>query len=235
MTWNGKKIVDISRAFLDTNGAEKHINVKAAAPLDWRKPVPEGFASGMRALAGDLNVCSRRGLSERFDSTIGAGTVLMPFGGKYQNTPMQAMVNKISCEHGETDDCSVMAWGFNPFIAEKSPFHAGYLAVAESASKLVAAGAEFSDVYLSFQEYFRRLGKKPENWGEPTAALLGAFRAQKALGAAAIGGKDSMSGSFEELHVPPTLVSFAVTTAKAGDIISGRFQKAGAPRGADKA
>jgi phosphoribosylformylglycinamidine synthase len=227
MTWNGKKIVDISRAFLDTNGAEKHINVKAAAPLDWRKPVPEGFASGMRALAGDLNVCSRRGLSERFDSTIGAGTVLMPFGGKYQNTPLQAMVNKISCEHGETDDCSVMAWGFNPFIAEKSPFHAGYLAVAESASKLVAAGAEFSDVYLSFQEYFRRLGKKPENWGEPTAALLGAFRAQKALGAAAIGGKDSMSGSFEELHVPPTLVSFAVTTAKTGDIISGDFKKPG--------
>ena len=227
MRWNGSKIVDISRAFLDTNGAEKHINVKIAPAKDWKKPLPTHFSDGMRALAGDLNVCSRRGLSERFDSTIGAGTVLMPFGGQYQNTPIQAMVNKISCEKGETEDCSVMAWGFDPFISEKSPFHAGYLAVAESVSRLVACGAEFSDVYLSFQEYFRRLGREPENWGEPAAALLGAFRAQKELGAAAIGGKDSMSGSFEDMHVPPTLVSFAVTTAKTGDIISNDFKAPG--------
>jgi phosphoribosylformylglycinamidine synthase len=227
--------VDISRAFLDTNGAEKHINVKAARE-GLAKPAAGALASdGMRALAGDLNVCSRRGLSERFDSTIGAGTVLMPFGGKYQNTPIQAMVNKISCEQGETDDCSVMAWGFDPFIAEKARSTPGIWPWRNPCPRLVACGAEFSDVYLSFQEYFRRLGREPESWGEPAAALLGAFRAQKALGAAAIGGKDSMSGSFEDMHVPPTLVSFAVTTAKTGDIISNDFKTPGTPGGSYKA
>ena len=161
MTWNGRVIVDIARAFLDTNGAEKHIAAAPAKPQSWKKTVPSDFTEGYRALAGDLNVCSRRGLSERFDSTIGAGTVLMPFGGKYQQTPIQAMAHTISVENGHTDTCSVMSWGYNPAIAEKSPYHASYLAVVESVSKLIAAGASFEDVYLSFQEYFAKPGRDP--------------------------------------------------------------------------
>ena len=227
MNWNGKRIVDLSRAFLDTNGAEKHVSAELAAPRPFERSVPEDYASGMRALASDLNCCSRRGLSERFDSTIGSGTVLMPFGGKNQLTPVQAMVQKISVEYGRTDDCSLMAWGYNPYITEKSPYHGAYLAVVESVCKLVSSGAAFRDVYLSFQEYFERLGKDPKRWGKPAAALLGAFEAQMGLGVAAIGGKDSMSGSFETLDVPPTLVSFAVTTAKTGDIVSPEFKAAG--------
>ena len=227
MTWNGKKIVDISRAFLDTNGAEKHIDVKTAAPISFSEEIKGSFTDNYMTMASDLNCCSKRGLSERFDSTIGAGTVLMPFGGKYQLTPIQAMVQKISVEKKHTDNCSVMSWGYDPFITEKSPFHGAYMAVADSAAKLVATGAEFKDVYLSFQEYFEKLGKDPEKWGKPLSALLGAFRAQMELGIAAIGGKDSMSGSFEEIHVPPTLVSFAITTQKTSDIVSPEFKAAG--------
>ena len=227
MRWNGRRIVDLSRAFLDTNGAPKHVDAAVAAPEAFSREIPTAFASGMKALAEDLNCCSRRGLSERFDSTIGAGTVLMPFGGKNQLTPIQAMVQKISVESGKTDDCSLMSWGFNPYLSEKSPYHGAYLAVVESVCKLIASGAAFRDVYLSFQEYFERLGKDPARWGKPLAALLGAFEAQMGLGVAAIGGKDSMSGSFEDLHVPPTLVSFAVTTAKSGDIVSPEFKAAG--------
>ncbi len=227
MRWNGKTIVDLSRAFLDTNGADKHIDVTVAAPADYTKQVSGGFAENYRALASDLNCCSKRGLSERFDSTIGAGTVLMPFGGKNQLTPIQAMVQKISVERKHTNDCSVMAWGYNPYITEKSPYHGAYLAVVESVCKLVATGARFEDVYLSFQEYFERLGRDAERWGKPLAALLGAFRAQMELGIGAIGGKDSMSGSFEKLHVPPTLVSFAVTTEKTGNIVSPELKAAG--------
>ena len=227
MHWKGQKVADLSRAFLNTNGAEKHAEAHVEKPQDFRKAVPADFAAGMKELADDLNVCSRRGLSERFDSTIGAGTVLMPFGGKHQLTPIQAMVQKISVEKKHTDDCSLMAWGFNPYLSEKSPYHGAYLAVVESVSKLVAAGAKFEDVYLSFQEYFERLRREPERWGKPVAALLGAFRAQMALGVAAIGGKDSMSGSFEKLDVPPTLISFAVTTAKTGDIVPNEFKAAG--------
>ncbi len=227
MTWRGDTVVDISRAFLDTNGAEKHVTVKAAKPKQYARMIPGNFADGYRALAGDLNVCSKRGLSERFDSTIGAGTVLMPFGGKNQLTPAQAMVHKVSVEKKDTDTCSVMAWGYNPYIAEKSPYHSAYLAVVESVSKLIAAGADRKDVYLTFQEYFEKLGQDSLRWGKPLSALLGAFRAQKGLGMAAIGGKDSMSGTFENLSVPPTLVSFAVTTAKLAEIASGEFKKAG--------
>ncbi len=227
MRWNGKVIVDISRAFLDTNGAEKHISVDASAPGIRQKTVSGSFADAYRALCEDLNCCSRRGLSERFDSTIGAGTVLMPFGGIYQHTPIQAMVQKISVEKGHTDDCSLMSWGYNPYLTEQSPYHGAYLAVMESVCKLIAAGAEFQDVYLTFQEYFEKLGRDPKRWGKPFSALLGAFEAQKRLGVAAIGGKDSMSGSFETLDVPPTLVSFAVTTQKACDIVSPEFKKAG--------
>ncbi|MDY2879568.1 MAG: phosphoribosylformylglycinamidine synthase [Candidatus Borkfalkiaceae bacterium] len=227
MFWNGKAVVDISREFLNSNGAEKHVSVHAAKPADFAKKVSGGFAENSVALAGDLNVCSGRGLSERFDSTIGAGTVLMPFGGKNQLTPIQAMVQKISVERGHTDDCSLMSWGYNPFISEKSPYHGAYLAVVESVAKLIATGAEFKDVYLTFQEYFERLGKEETRWGKPLSALLGALRAQLGLGVASIGGKDSMSGSFEKLDVPPTLVSFAVTTAKTKDIVSPEFKKAG--------
>ena len=227
MTWNGVKIVDISRAFLDTNGAEKHISVKTAKPEEFTSERNGSFTDNYREMAGDLNCCSKRGLSERFDSTIGAGTVLMPFGGKYQLTPIQAMVQKISVEKKHTDDCSLMSWGYDPYITEKSPYHGAYMAVADSVAKLIATGAEFKDVYLTFQEYFEKLGHDPSRWGKPLSALLGAFRAQMELGIAAIGGKDSMSGSFEDIHVPPTLVSFAVTTQKTEDIVSPEFKSAG--------
>ena len=226
MFWNGKNIVNISREFLNSNGAEKHTTVETSKPQSYDKKVDGSFEESYKKLAGDLNVCSKRGLSERFDSTIGAGTVLMPFGGKYQRTPIQAMVNKVSVEKGDTNTCSLMAWGYNPFIMEKSPYHGAYLAVVESVSKLIAQGAAFEDVYLSFQEYFEKLGKDPEKWGQPFAALLGALDAQMGLEIGSIGGKDSMSGTFEDIHVPPTLVSFAVTTEKTDSIISPEFKKA---------
>ncbi|MDV0442065.1 phosphoribosylformylglycinamidine synthase [Methanorbis furvi] len=227
MTWNDDVIVDISREFLNSNGVEKHISADLAVPEPFTKPFSGTFTENYSTLVGDLNICSKRGLSERFDSTIGAGAVLMPFGGKYQQTPVQAMVTKISVERGDTDDCSLMAWGYNPAIAEKSPYHSAYLAVVESVAKLVATGAEFSDVYLSFQEYFERLGLDSKRWGKPASALLGALSAQMGLGIGAIGGKDSMSGSFEQLNVPPTLISFAVTTEKIQNIISNEFKGPG--------
>ena len=227
MHWQGKTIVDLSREFLNSNGAEKHIDIAPAAPADYRRAPVSDFSEGYRTLVSDLNVCSRRGLSERFDSTIGAGTVLMPFGGRYQKTPIQAMVQKISVERGHTDDCSFMAWGYNPYVTEASPYHGAYLAVVESVSRLVAAGASFRDVYLTFQEYFEKPGRDGRRWGKPLAALLGAFRAQLDLGIGAIGGKDSMSGSFEDLDVPPTLVSFAVTTGKTDEVLSAELKRAG--------
>lgn len=227
MIWNGKKIVDISREFLNSNGAEKHVRATEKREKPIGKDIPDDFIKGYEALAGDLNVCSKRGLSERFDSTIGAGSVLMPFGGKYQLTPVQAMVQKISLEKGETDDVSFMSWGYDPFVTSLSPYKGAYLAVVSSLCKLVATGAEFSDVYLTFQEYFERLGKDENKWGKPLAALLGALEAQLDFGVAAIGGKDSMSGTFENISVPPTLVSFAVTTGKVGDVVSPEFKAAG--------
>ena len=227
MHWNGRTIVDVSRAFLSSNGAEKHIDVLVEKPQPFDKTIPADFGGGLRDLAQDLNVCSRQGLSERFDSTIGAGTVLMPFGGRDQRTPVQAMVQKISLERGHTDDCSLMSWGYNPYISEKDPYRGAYLAVIESVSKLIATGAAFEDVYLTFQEYFERLRREPARWGKPLAALLGAFAAQMALGIGAVGGKDSMSGSFEQMDVPPTLVSFAVTTEKTGAIVSNECKRAG--------
>ena len=227
MTWNGVKIVDISREFLNSNGAEKHIDITPANPQAFGKAVGTDFGAQMRALAGDLNVCSKRGLSERFDSTIGRGTVLMPFGGKYQQTPIQTMVHKVSVEQSKTDTVSYMAWGYNPYISEKSPYHGAYLAVVESVSKLIAAGAEFKDVYLTFQEYFEKPLKDGKRWGKPLSALLGAFNAQMDLGIAAIGGKDSMSGTFEQIDVPPTLVSFAVTTGDVHEVVTPEFKAAG--------
>jgi len=227
MTWKGNTVVNISREFLNSNGAEKHINVHTMKQQSYEKAAPESFTAGMKALAEDLNVCSKRGLSERFDSTIGAGTVLMPFGGKYQKTPIQAMVNKVSVESGDTDTASIMAYGYNPFITEKDQFHGSYLAVVESVSKLIATGATYEDVYLTFQEYFEKPGKTDTRWGKPLAALLGAFKAQIDLECAAIGGKDSMSGTFDKLDVPPTLVSFAITTDKISRIISNDFKAEG--------
>ena len=227
MNWNGKAICNISREFLNSNGAEKHIDIAPAKLEDYSKKIDGSFSDMYTALAGDLNICSKRGLSERFDSTIGANTVLMPFGGKNQLTPIQAMVHKISVEKQDTDTCSLMAWGYNPFITEKSPYHGAYLAVIESVSKLIAAGADFKEVYLTFQEYFEKPMKDGKRWGKPLAALLGAFKAQMDLKIAAIGGKDSMSGSFEDIDVPPTLVSFAVTTEDLKNIVSPEFKAAG--------
>ena len=227
MEWNGAKIVDISREFLNSNGAQKHIDIIVEKGECYAKKVKGSFSDNMKELASDLNICSKRGLSERFDSTIGAGTVLMPFGGKYQRTPIQAMVQKISMEKKHTDNCSFMSWGYNPFITEKSPYHGAYLAVIESVSKLIATGAPFKDVYLTFQEYFPRPNKDSKRWGQPLSALLGAYKAQLDLGIGSIGGKDSMSGSFEKIDVPPTLVSFAVTTDKTENVVSPEFKKAG--------
>jgi len=227
MEWNGKNIVDISRDFLNSNGASKHIDITVPQGGIYEKEIGESFTEEYKALADDLNICSKRGLSERFDSTIGAGTVLMPFGGKNQITPIQAMVNKLPVEKGDTTTCSLMAWGYNPYVSEKSPFIGAYTAVVESVCKLISAGAEFEDVYLTFQEYFEKPGKDGKRWGKPLAALLGAYSAQMDYEIGSIGGKDSMSGSFENIDVPPTLVSFAVTTEDIKNIISPEFKKAG--------
>ena len=229
MTWRGQIVCDIDRAFLDTNGAEKHAKV-SVAPMDVadRSPEVPGASLGgkLEGLMGSLECCSRRGLAERFDSTIGAATVLMPFGGVYQLTPAQCMAAKVPVT-GETTTCSAMAWGFEPRVSEQNPYRGAYLAVAESIARLVASGFGHEGVYLSFQEYFERLRTAPERWGKPFAALLGALDAQLAFGAGAIGGKDSMSGSFEELDVPPTLVSFAVTAGSTGGVVSPEFKRAG--------
>ena len=227
MYWNGNTIVDISREFLNSNGAEKHIDIETAKSLEYNKEISDDFVAEYNKLADDLNVCSKRGLSERFDSTIGAGTVLMPFGGKNQQTPIQSMVHKVSVENNQTKTCSYMAWGYNPFIFEKNQYNGAYLAVVESVSKLIATGAKFEDVYLTFQEYFEKPLKEAKRWGKPLAALLGSNDAQLDLGIASIGGKDSMSGSFEDIDVPPTLVSFAVTTGKVDEVITPEFKAAG--------
>ncbi|MBT1172319.1 phosphoribosylformylglycinamidine synthase [Bifidobacterium sp. MA2] len=229
MTWNGDEIVNLSREFLASNGAPKHQAVHVEAQQSYE--VPAAWRSGalserMHALVTDLNVASNKGLSERFDSTIGAGTVLMPFGGVKQLTPNEAMVAKFPV-FGETTTASAMAWGFNPYIMEKNQFTGAYLSVVESLAKLVAAGFEHEKAYLSFQEYFEKLRDEPERWGKPTAAVLGALMAQIDLGAGAIGGKDSMSGSFEALDVPPTLISFAVAVGNMKRATSPEFKGAG--------
>ncbi len=226
MNWNGVNIVNIARDFLNSNGAPKHTDVTVAKQDKADAPVKAGFAEGMRAMASDLNLCSQRGLAERFDSTNGASSMLMPFGGARQLTPIQAMASRVPVEGGESDTASVMAYGFDPFISEKSPYRGAYLAVVDSIAKLVAAGNGTENVHLTFQEYFQRMNSEIA-WGWPLSALLGALDAQLDFGAAAIGGKDSMSGSFEDIHVPPTLVSFAVGVCPAKNIISGEFKRAG--------
>ncbi|MDR2656231.1 MAG: phosphoribosylformylglycinamidine synthase [Oscillospiraceae bacterium] len=236
MRWRGQTVADLDRGFLNANGARRHAAAVIPAnvhPADVYAPAANGVPIKRRfeSLLSDLNICSQQGLAERFDSTIGAGAVLMPFGGRYQRTPSQMMVARFPAE-GETDACSGMACGFQPEWMERSPYGGAYLAVCEAVSKLVAAGFERSNLYLTLQEYFPRLGGDPKRWGLPLAALLGALAAQMTLGVAAIGGKDSMSGSFEGLDVPPTLVAFAVGAGSIRRMVSNEFKPVTDSRGA---
>ena len=228
MTWRGQKVADLSRAFLNTNGAVKHAAVQVAeqaAPLQSDKK----FRT-LREMAASLKSASRRGLTERFDGSIGAGSVLMPFGGKTQRTPAQAMAALFPVEPGqETDQASVMAWGCDPDQLSANPYAGAHSAVYTSVAKLVAAGANYEKAYLTLQEFFEKLRTEPQRWGKPFAALLGALDAQLELGCAAIGGKDSMSGSFLDLDVPPTLISFAIAPVKAKEVLSPEFKTAGKP------
>ncbi|HFE9683025.1 TPA: phosphoribosylformylglycinamidine synthase [Clostridium perfringens] len=228
MIWKDKTIVDIKRSFLDTNGAKQEISLKVKSPSVYpyevkNCDVKEEWLKSLR----NLNVCSQKGLIERFDSTIGGGTVLMPLGGKYQLTPAEGMAAKIPVLGGESKDASLMTYGFNPYLGVWSPFHMAFYSVIESVTKIAAMGGDYKKVRLTFQEYFEKLLRDEEKWGKPFAALLGAYKAQMDLGLPAIGGKDSMSGSFGELNVPPTLVSFAVGLEKASRIISPEFKNIG--------
>ena len=225
MNWNGVQIVDLSREFLNSNGAEKHTTVAVETPVIGNEDAGEDTPDRWEAMISNLNICSQKGLVERFDSTIGAGTVLMPYGGKYQNTPTQAMAAKIPVLKGETNTASIMGWGFNPYLSSQSPYHGAISAVVESVAKVVATGGTYEHCWLTFQEYFERTQNNPYRWGKPFSALLGAYKAQLELGCGSIGGKDSMSGTFEEIDVPPTLVSFAVSTAKTSNIVSQEFKK----------
>ena len=239
LNWRGKRIVDLSRAFLDTNGAPQETQVQVKLPKGDRLPfqsignpaVREAMEQGdikkawLSSLA-DLNVASQKGLIEMFDASIGAASVEMPFGGKYQKTPTQAMAAKLPVLHGDTDAVSLMAWGFDPVLSSFSPYHGAVYAVTQSISRIVASGGDPHGIHFTFQEYFRRMVKESD-WSEPFTALLGAFEAQLRYGMASIGGKDSMSGSFNEIHVPPTLVSFAVDMAKTGEVVTPELKKAG--------
>ena len=227
MNWNGRTIVDISREFLNSNGAEKHTDVAVPDVKVSYSTGRKNTSADWEGMVTDLNICSQRGLVQRFDSTIGGATVLMPFSGKTQQTPVQAMAAKLPVLNAKTDTTSIMAWGFDPAVSTQSPYHGAVCAVVESIAKVVAAGGTYEHCWLTFQEYFERTQGKPERWGKPFAALLGAYRAQLEMGCGAIGGKDSMSGTFEHIDVPPTLVSFAVSTAKAPDVISAEFKAAG--------
>ena len=228
MEWNGTVIADLSRAFLNTNGAVKHAEVRVARKD--RTPLEKAQFTSLREMAGSLKSASRRGLTERFDSTIGAGSILMPFGGKNQRTPAQAMAAVFPVLPGEeTDQASVMAWGCDPEQTCTDPYTGAYNAVYTSMAKLAAAGADYRKAYLTFQEFFEKLRSEPERWGKPFAALLGTVDAQLELGAAALGGKDSMSGTFLDLDVPPTLISFAIAPLKTGEVLSPEFKEAGHP------
>ncbi|MGN1328242.1 MAG: phosphoribosylformylglycinamidine synthase [Eubacterium sp.] len=235
MTWRGDKIVDISRDFLNTNGVTQHARAEISAidgENNYTKKAPDCLASldnaqALKANLSRLEVCSQKGLVERFDSSIGASTVLMPYAGKYQLTPEEAMVAKIPLLEGETDTATVMAYGFIPKVSRWSPFHSAAFAVSESLAKLAAVGCDPSKARLTFQEYFERLNDVPSRWGKPAAALLGALTAQVGYKCPSIGGKDSMSGSFNELDVPPTLVSFAVGMSEASKTVSSQFKRTG--------
>ncbi|MDD6563695.1 MAG: phosphoribosylformylglycinamidine synthase [Clostridiales bacterium] len=229
MKWRDKVICDISRDFLNTNGAVKNTDIEVVLPDESAiktEAVADVKVKWLDTLK-NLNVCSQKGLAEKFDSTIGAGTVLMPFAGKYQLTPADGMAAKVPVLNGTTNSATIMTFGYNPDISKWSPYHGALYAVVESVSKAVALGADYKTIYLTFQEYFERLGNDPKRWGKPFASLLGAYKAQLELNIAAIGGKDSMSGSFNELDVPPTLTSFAVAPARADKVVSQELKKAG--------
>ena len=232
LSWRDKVIVDLSRAFLDTNGAHQETDVVVTMPdekanyFDEKKDTTYVKKAWLDTLS-DLNVCSQKGLVEMFDSSIGAASVYMPYGGKYQLTPTQSMVAKLPMSEGKCDTVTMMSYGLDPYLASWSPYHGSVYAVISSVAKIVAAGGDYSKIRFTFQEYFRRLGEDPKRWGEPMAALLGAYDAQIKLGLPSIGGKDSMSGTFNDIDVPPTLCSFAVDIAKTGDVVSPELKKAG--------
>ncbi|MGE5629045.1 MAG: phosphoribosylformylglycinamidine synthase [Solirubrobacterales bacterium] len=232
MNWRGKTIVDLSRDFLNTNGIRQNTDVFVKAPKyeDYffkKEDTNLNLEDQWKETLKDLNICSQKGLSERFDSTVGAGTVLMPFGGKYQSTPTEGMAAKLPVLNGETTTGTLMTYGFNPDISKWSPFHGAMYSVLEAVAKITACGGDYSKVRLSFQEYFEKLGTDKEKWGKPFAALLGGLYAQQQFGIAAIGGKDSMSGTFKDISVPPTLVAFAVDTVNVNNVISPEFKEAG--------
>ena len=242
LEWRGKEIVNISRAFLDTNGAHQETSVTVEMPDEKEKffgkkelnGVADALAAGdvkkaWMTMLADLNVCSQKGLVEMFDGSIGAGSVYMPYGGKYQLTETQSMVAKLPVAKGSSDTVTMMAYGFDPYLSSWSPYHGAVYAVVESVARIVAAGGDYKKIRFTFQEYFRRMSEDPKRWSQPFAALLGAYSAQMGFGLPSIGGKDSMSGSFNEIDVPPTLVSFAVDVAKEKDIITPEFKKAGNP------
>jgi len=226
MKWNGDTIVSLSREFLNSNGAKKHAKVRVMEQKIAMPDIRLNDEASLEDFLSGLNICSQKGLVDRFDSSIGAGTVIAPFGGKWQLTPAQVMAAKIPVLNGETKTCSLMSWGFDPFISSLSPYHGAVFAVVHSVAKIIAAGGSRSKCRLSFQEYFERLRDDPVRWGKPFSALLGALDAQIGLQTPAIGGKDSMSGSFENIDVPPTLVSFAVSTVKIDSIVTPEFKKA---------
>ncbi|MDD6191743.1 MAG: phosphoribosylformylglycinamidine synthase [Lachnospiraceae bacterium] len=240
LEWRGKEIVNLSRAFLDTNGAHQETDVVVEIPSQednfLNKFASEKVASDMKQgdvkaawldTLSDLNVCSQKGLVEMFDGSIGAGSVYMPFGGKYQLTETQSMVAKLPVAEGKCDTVTMMAYGFNPYLSSWSPYHGASFAVLESVARIVAAGGDYKKIRFTFQEYFRRMSEDPKRWSQPFSALLGAYQAQMKFGLPSIGGKDSMSGTFNEIDVPPTLVSFAVDVAREKDIITPEFKKAG--------
>ncbi len=242
LEWRGKEIVNISRAFLDTNGAHQETAVTVEMPDEKEKffgkkelsGVADALAAGnvkkaWMTMLADLNVCSQKGLVEMFDGSIGAGSVYMPYGGKYQLTETQSMVAKLPVAKGSSDTVTMMAYGFDPYLSSWSPYHGAVYAVVESVARIVAAGGDYKKIRFTFQEYFRRMSEDPKRWSQPFAALLGAYSAQMGFRLPSIGGKDSMSGSFNEIDVPPTLVSFAVDVAKEKDIITPEFKKAGNP------
>lgn len=240
LLWRDKEIVNLSRAFLDTNGAHQETSVKVEMPAEkeqfFKRPEVDGIEAALQkkdiraawlTTLKDLNVCSQKGLVEMFDSSIGAGSVLMPYGGRYQLTETQAMIAKLPVLKGKTDTVTMMSYGFDPYLSSWSPYHGAVYAVLESVARIVAAGGDYKKIRFTFQEYFRRMTEDPSRWSQPFAALLGAFAAQIGFGLPSIGGKDSMSGTFNEIDVPPTLVSFAVDVAKQKEIISPEFKKAG--------
>ena len=229
MTWRGKEIVNLSRKFIDTNGAHQESNVTVAMPdekknyFDQKVDFSDVKKTWLDTLS-DLNVCSQKGLVEMFDSSIGAGTVVMPYGGKYQLTPTQTMIAKLPLDHGKCDTVTMMSYGLDPYMLSWSPYHGAIYAVVHSVAKIAAAGGDWKKIYFTFQEYFKRLGTDSKRWGEPMAALLGAYSAQMGFGLASIGGKDSMSGSFNDIDVPPTLCSFAIDVAKTEDVVTPEFK-----------